>query len=196
MKPVATALFVVAACLAHPGGAAAAEWIAVPECSSLVFFATQQGARFQGRFVRFDARVAVDGDASRPDRIEATIDLASVDTADDERDEAVRDEDFFDTARYPRSKFVTQTIDRRGKGFRATADLTIRDLSRPVVFDFTWLAPSDGRGRARLQGSSILRRLDFGVGQGDWADTDWVGDQVEVRVDLCLERGADGEPAS
>lgn len=190
----------LAASDAEPDAGNRVNWIAVPECSSLVFHATQQGARFEGRFARFDARVTLDAVGERPAEVQATIDLASVDTQDEERDEIVVDVDFFNTTMYPRSVFKTQVIDPLRDGYRAIADLTIRDQGRPVVFDFTLTLPADGStdadARARLQGQSTLKRLEFGVGQGDWADTEWLGDEVEVKVDLCLKIGPAPEPES
>lgn len=200
MKYLIFLLAAIAAADVEPIGGNRVNWVAVPECSSLVFHATQQGARFEGRFARFEARVTLDEAGERPAEVQATIDLASVDTQDEERDEVVVDVDFFNTTMYPRSVFKTQLIDARGDGYRAIADLTIRDQGRPVVFDFTLTLPADGPtgadARARLQGRSTLKRLEFGVGQGDWADTEWLGDEVEVTVVLCLKMGPAPEPES
>ena len=182
-------LAALAALSGLPSSATAADWVAVPECSSLSFFATQQGARFEGRFERFEAQVTT-ADDGRPVEVLATIELESVSTGDEERDLTVVDVDFFNTTLYPRSMFRTDLIDARGDGYRAIADLSLRDRSRPVAFDFDWRPPLENDTRARLTGQSDLKRLEFGVGQGDWQDTEWIGDEVEVRVDVCLERRA------
>ena len=191
-KTVLTAAIALGAALPWPARATGADWVAMPGCSSVTFFATQQGARFEGRFERFAAQVATDA-AGEPVEIRATIELESVNTGDEERDLTVVDVDFFNTTLYPRSAFRTDMIDRRGDGYRAIADLSLRDQSRPVVFDFEWRPPTGEDERARLTGRADLKRLEFGVGQGDWTDTEWVGDEVEVRVDVCLERRPDSE---
>ena len=67
-------------------------------------------------------------------------------------------------------------------GARA-ANLTIRGVTKPVPVTFT-LAPT---GAATvMKGSASLKRLDFGLGQGEWASTEWVGDAVDVRFELKL----------
>ena len=84
---------------------------------------------------------------------------------------------------------VDHTIVARGDGeYEAQGRLTIRDRTRdvPLRFRFTRSAA----GAAVLEGRATLRRLEFGIGaEGDWRDTRWVGDEVEVRFELRL-RGA------
>ena len=56
---------------------------------------------------------------------------------------------------------------------------------------FTFVVAADGR-TARLSGGTTIQRLDFGVGQGEWTDTTWVGNAVEIHFDLALSRTAGG----
>ena len=150
----------------------------------LEFSAVQAGAMFTGTFTRF--RVALDFDPARPasGSLDVTVDVASIDTQDPERDEILRGPDFFKAAEHPQAVFHAGRFERAGDGWRAPGDLTIRGVTRPVPVMFT-LAP--GTGASVMKGSANLRRLAFGLGQGEWASTEWVGDEVDIRFELRLK---------
>ena len=73
-----------------------------------------------------------------------------------------------------------------GNVYLARGTLTLRGVTRPVSVRFRFERSPEGG--ARLDGSARLRRLDFGVGQGEWTSTEWVGDEVEVSFELRLSR--------
>lgn len=150
----------------------------------LEFSAIQAGATFTGAFTRF--RVALDLDPADPasGRLDVTVEIASIDTQDPERDEVLRGADFFQAEKHPQAVFHAGRFERAGDGWRAPGDLTIRGVTRPVPVVFT-LAP--GAGAPVMKGSASLRRLAFGLGQGEWASTEWVGNEVEVRFELRLQ---------
>jgi len=154
-----------------------------PSDGTLEFVAIQAGAKITGAFTRFEA--ALDFDPQRPGegRLDVTVDVASVDTRDAERDDILRGADFFQAGEHPRAVFHAGRFERAGDGWRAPGDLTIRGVAQPVPVLFT-LAP--GTGSTVMKGSARLRRLAFGLGRGEWADTEWVGDEVEVRFELRL----------
>ncbi len=149
----------------------------------LEFSAVQAGARFTGAFTRF--RVALDFDPAHPasGSLDVTVDVASIDTRDPERDEILRGPDFFKAAEHPQAVFRARGFERAGDGWRAPGDLRIRGVTRPVPVMFT-LAP--GADDPVMEGSASLRRLAFGLGQGEWASTEWVGDEVDIRFELRL----------
>ena len=150
----------------------------------LEFSAIQAGARFTGTFTRF--RVALDFDPAHPatGQLDVTVEVASIDTQDPERDEILRGADFFQVAQHPQAVFHAERFERAGDGWRAPGELTIRGVTRPVPVTFT-LAP--GAGASVMKGNASLRRLAFGLGQGEWASTEWVGDEVDVRFELRLK---------
>jgi polyisoprenoid-binding protein YceI len=149
----------------------------------LEFSAVQAGAKFTGAFSRF--RVTLDLDPAHPasGRLDVTVDVASIDTRDPERDEILRGADFFQVEQHPQAVFHAVRFERVGDGWRAPGELTIRGVTQPVPVMFT-LAP--GAGTAVMKGSASLRRLAFGLGQGEWTSTEWVGDEVDVRFELKL----------
>lgn len=174
------------ALLATAALGAATQWLVDPATSALEFTAEQAGARFVGRFARFTPRIEFDPAAPASGRFVVAVDLASVDTRDRDRDEALRGAEFFDVARWPNARYDTMRIVARGDGeYEAQGRLTIRDRTREVPLRFRFTRSAEGT--AVLEGRATLRRLDFGIGaDGDWRDTRWVGDEVEVRFELRL----------
>jgi polyisoprenoid-binding protein YceI len=152
----------------------------------LEFSATQADAKFNGAFTRF--RVALEFDPAHPEqgRLDVTVDVASIDTQDPERDEILRGPDFFWVEKYPQALYHAGRFERAGAGWRAPGELTIRGVKKPVPVTFT-IAPAAATGPAAMKGSAGLNRLAFGLGQGEWASTEWIGDAVEVRFELKLQ---------
>ena len=174
----------VAALLAAAASAAAADYRVDRAGSSVTFKAMQQGARFPGSFERFGGSVSFDP-ATATGRIDATVELASVDSGNPERDGVLRTPDWFDAARFPAARFVATAFRRTEPGFVAEGELTLRDVRRPATLRFRF-TPPDASGRARLEGTLAVKRLDFGIGRGEWTDTTYVGNDVDVAIDVRL----------
>jgi polyisoprenoid-binding protein YceI len=171
---------------------AATAWRTDTADSQLVFRATQAGAEFEGRFKRFEPRIQFDPADLAGSRFEVEIDTRSADTQDGDRDAALASPDFFATDRWPNAHFETTGFSAKGAGkFEARGRLTIRDVTRDVVLPFSFTPASDGK-HATLAGSTTIRRLDFGVGQGEWTDTTWVGNEVKIRFELKLDSATGG----
>jgi polyisoprenoid-binding protein YceI len=152
--------------------------------SRLGFTGTQAGASFQGAFHKFTATVRFSPDALAASQIDVHIDLASLDTQDKDRDETMRGADIFDVAHWPTAHYVTHGFAKTAAGYTATGTLTLRGVSREVPLELRFAAAPPG---ARLEGGANLKRLDFGVGQGQWKSTEMVGDAVKVAFSLVLK---------
>ena len=162
--------------------AAAPAYTAVLAQSSLTYEFTQAGAGNQGRFKSFT--VSFDPAAGR---LDVVVDMRSYDTGDQQRNDTLGGKDFFDVAQYPQSRFSASRIEKTATGYRAMGSLTLRGVTRSLVIPFTWrTATIQGHPVGYLSGQAQLRRLDFGVGQGQWQSTDWVGDEVTIRYSLEL----------
>ncbi|MBS0613345.1 MAG: YceI family protein [Proteobacteria bacterium] len=164
--------------------AAPAALAADPARSVLGFTGIQAGAEFKGVFKKFSARVSLDPAQLATSRIEVHIDTHSVDTQDGERDSNIRGADFFDVAHHPQATYVTRAIAQTAKGFSATGTLTLRGVSRDVPLEFTFTRTGAG---GTLTGTTAVKRLDFGVGQGEWKSTEWVGNEVKINFSLNLK---------
>jgi polyisoprenoid-binding protein YceI len=180
---VKTRLLLALALAAASRPAAAADYVQGPG-SSLTFATTYQGTVFTGRFAAFTTRLSFDPARPAASRLEVGITLAGAATGDDERDSTLATADFFDVARHPQARFVaTRFRALGGNRWAADGQLTLRGVSRPVTLAFTW-TPGP---RPVLEGRATLRRLDFGVGGGEWADTSLIPNEVAVGTRVVLQ---------
>ena len=160
------------------------EFAADPQASRLEFIGVQAGAEFKGVFHKFTSTVDFAPEALPSSRIEVQIDLNSVDTMDKDRDTTIRGKDMFDVAGRPMAHYVTKSITKTPAGYSAVGSLTLRGVTKDVPIDFQF---QDAAGGPKLNGTAKLNRLDFGVGQGDWKSTEWVGNAVKVSFSLVLK---------
>lgn len=158
------------------------EFAADPQASRLEFIGVQAGAEFKGVIHKFTATVDFAPDALPSSRIEVQIDLNSVDTKDKDRDTAIRGKDMFDVAHQPTAHYVTKSITKTPAGYSAVGSLSLHGVTKDVPIDFQF----QDAGGPKLNGTAKLNRLDFGVGQGDWKSTEWVGNAVKVSFSLVL----------
>lgn len=155
-----------------------------PPQSRLSFAGMQAGAPFEGVFQRFTADIRFDPNDLASSRFDVTIDLKSVDTKDKDRDTTIKGADIFATDRWPTSHFVADKFTAQSSGkYMATGKLTLRDVTKDVPVEFTFQKDAAG---AWLKGGTTVKRLDFGVGQGDWRSTEWVGNDVKIQFALKL----------
>ncbi len=148
------------------------------------FTGVQAGAEFKGTFHKFSAAVDFAPDALGTARFDVTIDMGSEDSGDKDRDGTMRGADIFDVAHFPTAHYVTKSFAKTPAGYSAVGSLTLHGVTRdvPIAFKFT-----PGAAGAVLSGTAELKRLDFGVGHGDWKSTEWVGDLVKVAFTLNLK---------
>jgi polyisoprenoid-binding protein YceI len=165
---------------------AATAWKMDQSHSTLAFRATQAGAEFEGGFGQFGADIVFDAGDLKGSRFDVRIATASAGTKEQQRDDLLKGPDFFATARYPEARYVATKFRRTAGGYAADGALTLRGITRPVTVDFTF-TPGPA-GRATLAGGAAVKRLDFGVGQGEWQSTEWVGNDVKIRFELKLSR--------
>jgi polyisoprenoid-binding protein YceI len=162
--------------------AAARDWQVDPVKSSLTFKETYQGEAFDGKFAKFTAAIAYDEADVASAKFDVNVDLASVDTQNSDRDEALVGADFFDSKKAPQAHFVTQSFAKTADGsVEAKGTLTIRGQSRPVTLKVHFAASGNS---ATLDVDTTLKRLDFGLGiSSDWND---IGKDVPVHGHLAL----------
>lgn len=165
---------------------AAAPWKTELTQSKLAFVGTQAGADFEGVFEKFAADIQFDPKDLTTSRFDVTIDVKSVNSKDKERDGIVKSADLFSADKWPTAHYSASKFTDQGAGkYLATGELTIRDVTRDVPVEFTHVVDASG---AWLKGSAKIKRLEFGVGQGEWKDTQWVANDVRVTFALRLLR--------
>lgn len=169
-----------------PASSPASDWSVDYGKSTLGFTATQAGKSFEGRFEKFDAKIIFDPADLSKASIDVAVDMKSARTGDRQRDTALPDRDLFDAKAYPIAKFVSRTIEETGPGeYVAHGALTIRDKTKDVDLPFSLEINGN---TAHATGGLTLVRTDFGVGQGELASDEWVGFDVDVKVDVTATR--------
>lgn len=166
--------------------AAAPAWTVDKGASRVGFRAAMSGTAFEGRFTRYDARIAFDPANLKGSKITAVIDLASAATGDPTRDEALPSSDWFAVKTHPRATFVSRRITAAGPGrYVAAGELTLRGVKRPVSLPFTLAITGN---TAQANGSLVLDRTAFGVGQGQFKTGEMVDTKVTVTIALTARR--------
>ena len=173
----ALALFLPFVLLTGAAEATPSCWTPVPGQSAITFSVDQAGAPLQGTFKAYTASLCLDGTSGS---MQVDVDTASADTQVPELDDALKDSDFFDVAHWPKATFVSESVRQTGaRQYAVTGKLTIRDVTREVTVPFGWQPATDGKS-AKLSGHFSIQRLDYKVGQGQWADPKWVGNKVDL----------------
>ncbi len=165
---------------------AATQWKTDPAQSTLKFSGVQAGAPFEGAFQKFSANIQFDPQDVATSRFDVTVDLKSANSKDKDRDETLQGPDFFDVKRWPTGHYLADKFTDKGGGkFTASGKLTLRDVTKDVPIEFTFQPDAAG---GLLKGTAQLKRLDFGIGQGEWKDTSWVGNDVKIQFQLRLQK--------
>jgi polyisoprenoid-binding protein YceI len=173
-------LFLICAVAAFP--AEAKIWKIDYATSKLSFTGTQAGKPFTGHFGSFIAQVDFDPDNPKSSHIEVTIDMSSAKTGDRQRDTALPNKDWFETANYPQATFTSSSISRISEThFVARGKLAIKNTIQDVTLPFILASDRDGK---RAKGELVLDRTKFNVGLGEWLSEEWVAHKVTVSVDL------------
>lgn len=150
-------------------------------------FTAQYGAEaINGSFSRWDAMIVFDPEDLPGSSIRASIDLASVESGDSQRDDMLRSDSFFGTAAHPTAQFVSSSIRETGSGrYVANGTLSLHGQRKPLALRFALKIDGD---KATASGNATLQRLAFGVGEAEWSATDQLKDAVDVTFSLKAVR--------
>jgi len=164
---------------------AQAAWCVKPDRSKLEFSATWEGTEIGGEFRHFVPHIQFDPADLSSSNFEVDIDVTSAHTGSRDRDQGLAEADWFDFNQFPAARFRTVSFDRLGNSqYVARGQLELKGVKRPVAINFSWKTIAGG---ALLEGSAKLNRLDFGIGQGEWASDDIIGLAVRVSFDVEVE---------
>ncbi len=145
----------------------------------------------RGDFGAVTGTVDYDGKDVTKAKINATIDVKSITTRVEKRDEHLKTDDFLDVANHPTMTFVSSTITPAANGtYNMTGDLTIRGTTRRVTFALTAPAgPITTRGQTKIGASASgkINRKDFGVKYHELMDNGGLGVADEVFIQLDVE---------
>ena len=180
--------------LAAPALAVPPQWHFDPPHCQIIFTIKHIFAPVSGQFDKFEGEVFFSPEDPAHGKVSLTIPVESIDTRVPARDAHLKTPDFFDLAKYPQIRFVSQSITKQGKDqFAVKGQLTMKDVTKPVTIVFTYLGskvnPMDPQKLVMgFQGGFSLNRLDYHVGSGKFYDMGVVGNQVDIALHLELVR--------
>ena len=161
------------------------KWKVMPG-SALNFTTSWSGDAIRGRFDKWTADILFSPDALAGSKVSVAIDMASVKTGDEQRDASLPSGDFFDVAEHPKATFTAAKFEKTGEDrFVARGTLSLRGVSKPISLPFRLKIDGD---TATMSGVTSLDRTAFGVGQGEWQQTDQIPAKVTVSVSIKAKR--------
>jgi len=165
-------------------GQTAAQGVLVGK-SEIRFMARQMGVNVEGRFRKWKANIVFLPKDLAKSKAEFDIDLGSIDLASEDSETEVKDRLWFDTAKFPVAHFASTSIrDLGGDKYDIAGQLSLKGIKRQTIVPIA--IKKDAAGNNVAEGSFTLKRLDYNIGEGLWADTDTVANEVVVRVRMVL----------
>ena len=151
--------------------------------STLAFAGKYQGEVFTGKFPGFTTRFSFDPKQLAGSKLEVSIPLATASTGNADYDGELRGDAFFGSPKFPQAKYVaTKFRALGGNRYAADGSLSLRGVNKPVTLEFTWTPGA----KPVLAGKATVKRLDFGVGGGDWADTTLIPDAIAISTKVVF----------
>ena len=182
MKPNLNSLALLAV-LATPAAHAVEYRTVLPKQSAINFEFRQMGVPVAGSFKRFTTQMRFD--PARPEAASARIeiDLASIDAGSPEADDESAGKLWFNRSVYPKAIFTANQVRALGNNrYELRGTLTLKGKSRDMIVPVTF---SPGKNAATFDGTFILKRLEFGIGEGMWADVATVANEVQVKFRIA-----------
>ncbi|MFF2657241.1 YceI family protein [Kitasatospora sp. NPDC058032] len=150
----------------------------------------------KGRFTEYDGKLHLDGTTPTNSSAVLVIKVGSIDTNQAQRDEHLRTSDFFAAETFPEMSFRSTSAERlRDDSYRMTGELTIKDVTRPIVLDldFTGHAvDAYGADRVGFEGKAVLDRTEWGLTYNAALETGGVliGEKVKLTFDISAVKAA------
>lgn len=161
-------------------------WIVNLAASAIKIEALEKGKPIKGAFKRFNIQVDMDLDNPANGRIEALIDLGSVDAGSADRDQVLKSPEMFFVRKYPVARFTSNNIIPLGNGqFEARGELSLKATSKKVVLPFSVRQNVDS---VVAVANVELSRLDFNVGTGSFLTDKYVGYPVTIRIEVSARK--------
>jgi polyisoprenoid-binding protein YceI len=152
---------------------------------TLTFSFIQADAANTGGFPKFSTELGWDEKALTPTRLEVSVQVAALETQDKDRDDILKGEELLNVAKFPTAQYTATSFTKSGADFVANGKLTLRGVTRDLQLPLRIQATANGLS---LSGEASIKRLDYGVGQGDWKSTESVGDEVKLQYKVPLAK--------
>ena len=164
------------------------KWMADSAHSFLNFSIKHLGVSFvNGKMDKYEGSLEMKGEDVSTAKFNFTIDVNSVNTGVQMRDDHLKAADFFDTAKYPNMTFVSTEVKKvKGNAYKLTGNLTIKDVTKKVTFDLVYGGKAkDGYGNEVIgfQGKTTIDRTAYNIS----FDPSGAGIAKEVELHINLE---------
>ena len=178
----------LAAVLGLPGLAQAVEYkTVIADKSAINFTFKQMNVGMDGQFKKFSTQLSFDPANAAAAKVALEVDLSSIDTGTSDGDEEVVGKLWFNTKAFPMAKFVSSSVKSLGGNrYEVAGQLTIKGKSQPVVAPTTMTMQGD---QAAFDGSFVIERADFAIGEGQWADFGVVANEIQVKFHVLASGG-------
>ena len=143
-----------------------------------------------GSFKTFQGTAQSEGDEFENANIEFTLDVDSVDTNQEQRDQHLKAEDFFNAAAFPQIKFVSTSFTKKsGSDYKLVGDLTIKDITKPVTLDVEYGGTAVdfyGNTKAGFEITGKINRKEYGLTWGGITEAGAIvlGDDVKLNINV------------
>ena len=155
--------------------------------STIQFSLRHLVSKYTGSFSTVSGNVTVDRDNLEKSSVEAKIDVGSINTSDEKRNSHIKSPDFFDFAKFPSMTFKSTSWKKTGfDTYDVTGNLTIKDVTKPVVLKAKLLGFGDGMGGAKLSGwevTATIKKSEFGLA-GPAMLGKMLGDEVAINIGI------------
>jgi polyisoprenoid-binding protein YceI len=163
---------------------AAAQQKLLPAQSELVFVARQMGVPISGHFKKFDAQVSFDATKLAASKVTFTVDMGSATLGTPEMDSELPKAPWFNVPKFAQASFASSGFKALGGGkYEVAGQLNIKGQARDVLVP---LAMTQSGAVTVVTGVLPIKRLAFKIGDGEWADTSMVADEVQVKFKFSL----------
>jgi len=166
-------------------------WNIDPSHSAIAFSVRHMViSKARGRFTKWSGELQFDAEKPRASSVQVTIDPASIDTADAQRDAHLRSADFLEVEKFPTASFRSTKVEEVESGvYRVTGDLTVHGVTKSVILDVVYEGTGKdpwGGERGGFSGSTTIDRKDFGLRWNQALETGGVlvGDKVELMLEI------------
>jgi len=185
-KPAAPAAKPASPPAAAAAAPAAARYSSHGSGGTLRFSFIQADAANTGDFTKFSTELDWNDRTQAPVKLDVIVQVASAQTQDKDRDDALRSADLLNVEKFPTARYSATSFTKGAGGeFVANGKLTLRGVTRDLKLPLRIQAAANGLA---LSGEVSIRRLDYGVGQGDYKSTEWVGDEVKLQYKVPLAK--------
>lgn len=166
-------------------------WVSDTAHSEVDFSVTHLSiSKVNGRFGKVQATLVYDAANIAKSSVKATIDVSTVKTGEDGRDNHLKTADFFDTANFPTATFVSTSVSKSGNNLIVNGNLTLHGVTKPVTLTVEGPAgPVEGmdhKQHAGFSATTSISRTAFGIGSKFPAAM--VGDDVKLTIDLDVAK--------